>query len=47
MIKIRWVNRITNEEVLNRVHEGKSIWIMIKNRRDPMIGTFFRTGRVL
>lgn len=32
MLKIKWVDRITNETVLNRIKEKKVLWYTIKVR---------------
>ena len=47
MIKVSWVERITNEEILNRVQEERSIWNIIKKRRDRMIGHILRHGGLI
>ena len=42
MLKIRWVDRVTNEEVLNRIGEERSLWRNLTKRRDRMIGHYLR-----
>ena len=42
MLRIPWVDKVTNEEVLNRVGEERSIWRTIKMRRDRMVGHILR-----
>jgi len=36
MLKIKWIERITNESVLARIKEKKELWYTIKVRRDKM-----------
>jgi len=38
MLRIKWIDRITNEEVINRIKEKKVLWHTIKVRRAKMIG---------
>lgn len=38
MLRIKWIDRITNEAVLNRIKEKKILWHTIKVRRAKMIG---------
>ena len=42
MLKISWVDKVTNEEVLKRVEEERSLWGTLKRRRDKMIGHILR-----
>ena len=42
MLKVRWVDRITNEEILNRNGERRTIWRNLTRRRDRMIGHILR-----
>ena len=42
MLKVRWVDRITNEEVLYRVGEKRSLWRNLTKRRDRLIGHILR-----
>ena len=42
MLKVRWVDRITNEEILNRIGERRTIWHNLTRRRDRMIGHILR-----
>lgn len=47
MKKIRWTDRITNEEVLEGVSEKKSIWKNIQKRRNELIGHILRHDGLL
>ena len=38
MMKIRWVDRVTNEEVLRRVGEERCFWRLLMKRRDRLVG---------
>ena len=42
MLKIRWVDKITNEEVLRRVGEKISLWQHLTKRRDRLVGHILR-----
>ena len=42
LLKIRWVNEVTNEEVLNLVKEKRSLYASIKRRRGRLIGHTLR-----
>jgi len=42
MLRIKWIDRITNEAVLNRIKEKKILWHIIKVRRAKMIGHLLR-----
>ncbi|VVC27478.1 Hypothetical protein CINCED_3A011221 [Cinara cedri] len=42
MLRIKWIDRITNEAVLNRTKEKKILWHTIKVRRAKMIGHLLR-----
>ena len=42
MLKIRWVDKVTNEEVLRRTNETPYLWKFIKKRRDVWIGHIYR-----
>lgn len=42
MLKIKWVDRVTNEEVLNRIGEKRSLWNTLTKRRDRLIGHTLR-----
>jgi len=42
MLRISWVNRIINEEVLERISEEKLIWKSIVRRRNEWIGHIMR-----
>ena len=42
MLKIRWVDRVTNEEVLNRIREKRSLWHDLIKRRVRVVGHILR-----
>ena len=42
MLKISWVDRVSNEEVLERAMVRKKLWKQIQIRRDKMIGHILR-----
>jgi hypothetical protein len=42
MLRIKWIDRITNKAVLNRIKEKKILWHTIKVRRAKMIGHLLR-----
>lgn len=42
MEKISWSDRISKEEVLERVNERKSIWNSIQKRQSKLIGQILR-----
>jgi hypothetical protein len=42
MLRIKWIDRITNEAVLNRIKEKKILWHTVKVRRTKMIGHLLR-----
>lgn len=47
MQKISWTDRITNEEVLEKVSERKSMWKSIQKRRNELIGHILRHDGLL
>jgi len=47
MMKISWVDKITNEEVLKQVNEKRTIWKAIQKRRCRMIGHILRHGGLM
>jgi hypothetical protein len=47
MKKIRWTDRITNEEVLERISKRKSMWKSIQKRRNELIGPILRYDGLL
>uniref|UniRef100_A0A2S2P7C6 Uncharacterized protein n=1 Tax=Schizaphis graminum TaxID=13262 RepID=A0A2S2P7C6_SCHGA len=47
MQKINWADRITNEEVLEKVSERKSMWKSIQKRRNELIGHILRHDGLL
>ena len=42
MLKIKWTDRITNEEVFQRVKEERILLKMLNNRRHSWIGHIIR-----
>ena len=42
MMKIKWIDRVSNEEVLRRVEEKRSLLKILKRRRDNLIGHIMR-----
>jgi hypothetical protein len=42
MLKIKWTDRITNEEVFQRVNEERLLLRILKNRRHSWIGHITR-----
>lgn len=42
ILKIKWIERITNKAVLNRIKEKREFWHTIKVRRDKIIGHLLR-----
>ena len=42
MMKIPWIDKVSNREVLERVKEKRSIWGIVKGRRDRMVGHILR-----
>jgi len=47
MLRISWMDRITNEEVLERISEEKLIWKYIVRRRNKWIGHIMRHDGLL
>ena len=41
-IKIKWIDRVSNEEVFTRVEEMRSLLKALKKRRDNLIGHIMR-----
>ena len=44
---IKWMDRITNEEVLGRIGERRTLWKCLKKRKDQMMGHTLRRGGLL
>ena len=42
MLKVRWVDKVLNEEVLRRVDEKRSLWRHLTKRRDRLVGHILR-----
>ena len=42
MMKIRWVDLITTEEVVNQILEKRSFWHILIKRRDRLVGHILR-----
>lgn len=38
ILKINWVQRITNEKVLDRIRKKRTLWKNLSKRRTQMIG---------
>jgi hypothetical protein len=38
ILKIRWVDKVTNAEVCRKIGENGSLWKMLTKRRDELIG---------
>ena len=47
MMNIIWMDRITNEEVLGRIGERRTLWKSLKKRRGQMMGHTLRRGGLL
>ena len=44
---IKWIDRITNEEVLGRIGEKRTLWKSLRKRRGHMMGRTLRHGGLL
>ena len=44
MMNIKWMDRITNEEVLERIGERRTLWKSLRKRRGQMMGHTLRHG---
>ena len=42
MLKISYIDRVTNEEVFRRINERPELWATLKRRRDVMMGHVLR-----
>ena len=47
MINIKWMDRITNEEVLERIGERRTLWKSLRKRRGQIMGYTLRHGGML
>ena len=47
MMNIKWMDRITNKEVLGRIGERRALWKSSKERRGQMMGHTLRHGGLL
>ena len=47
MMNIKWMDRITNEEVLGRIGERRTLWKSLKKRRGQMMEHTLRHGGLL
>ena len=47
MRNIKWMDKITNEEVLGRIGERRTLWKSLKKRRGQMMGHTLRHGGLL
>ena len=41
-MRIPWIDKVSNRDVLDRVREERSLWSTIKIRRDRMVGHLLR-----
>ena len=46
-MKVKWVNKVNNERVLNMVHEKRSMYSRIVKQRDRLVGHIFRHERLV
>jgi len=42
MLKVKWTDRVTNDEVLTRMGAQRCLWNMLTNRRDRLVGHILR-----
>jgi hypothetical protein len=42
MLKIPWVDRVTNEEALRKIEEKPGLWNIMRKRRDVRVGHLIR-----
>ena len=47
MLEISWMDMATDEEVLERMAEKRTLWSVIKKRRNEWIGRVMRHGGLL
>jgi len=47
ILKISWMDRITNKKVLERISEGKLLWKSIVRRRNEWIANIIRHEELL
>jgi hypothetical protein len=47
ILKISWMDMVTNEEVLERMAEKRTLWNVVKKRRNEWIGHVIRHGGLL
>ena len=47
MMNIKWMDRITNEEVLGRIGERRTLWKSLRKKRGQMMGHALRHGGLL
>lgn len=47
MLKINWVDGITNEEVLDIIIEKRTLWRNLRKKRSQMIGHTLRHGELI
>ena len=47
MMKIKWIDRVSNEKVLRRVEEKRSLLKTLKRRRDILIGHITRRDALM
>ena len=47
LLKIKWIDKITNEEVLRRMGGEREIWNCIKRRRVELVGHILRHDSIV
>ena len=47
MINIKWMDRITNEEVFGKIGERRTLWKSLRKRRGQMMGHTLRHRELL
>ena len=47
IMKIKWIDRITNEKVIERIRERRILWKSLRKRRGQMMGHTLRLSGLL
>lgn len=47
IMRIKWVDKVTNEEVLRRIGEGRELWKSIRKRRMELVGHILRHNSIV
>ena len=47
MLKVRWIDHVTNQEVLNKIGEGRNVWQNLKKRRDKFVGHILKQSGIV